>query len=91
MKRMKFLTVSLISLLIVGLVQARPHTKKELKPLLENRCYLSKSRTDRAKWFKEINDLPEAEFAKTMKDLDAVNAGDRLLGTKGCDIAKKSQ
>jgi hypothetical protein len=66
-------------------VYGRPHTRKELKPLLENRCYLSKTPADRADFLKQVKALSNADFAKTMKDLEAINAGDRLLGTKGCD------
>jgi hypothetical protein len=66
-----------------------PHTENELKPLLENQCYLSKSVSERAELVHKINQMPAADFAKTMRDLDAVNASDRLRGTKGCDVAEK--
>jgi len=65
------------------------HTDNELKPLLENRCYLSKSVSERAELVHRMNQMPGADFTKTMRDLDAVNATDRLLGTKGCDVAGK--
>jgi hypothetical protein len=65
------------------------HTDNELKPLLENRCYLSKSVSERAEVVHRMNQMPDADFTKTMRDLDAVNATDRLLGTKGCDVAGK--
>ena len=65
------------------------HTDNELKPLLENRCYLSKSVSERAELVHKMNQMPAADFTKTMRELDAVNATDRLLGTKGCDVAGK--
>jgi hypothetical protein len=65
------------------------HTDNELKPLLENRCYLSKTVSERAELVHRMNQMPNADFTKTMRDLDAVNATDRLLGTKGCDVAGK--
>ena len=86
---MKIAITALALLMFVATAECHTHTKKELKPLLENRCYLSKSPADRAKWLKEMNDLSEADFAKTMKDLDAINAADRLLGTKGCEVGKQ--
>src|ERR1700688_166911 len=62
------------------------HTDNELKPLLENRCYLSKSVSERAELDHRMNQMPGADFTKPMRDLDAVTATDRLLGTKGCDV-----
>ena len=62
------------------------HTDNELKPLLENRCYLSKSVSERAELVHKMNQMPDADFTKTMRELDAINASDRLLGTKGCDV-----
>lgn len=61
----------------------------KLQPLFENRCFNSKTPAEQKKWMEEIEALPNAEFKKTMKDLDAINASDRLLGTKGCEAKKK--
>ena len=65
------------------------HTDSELKPLLGNRCYLSKSVSERAELVHKMNQMPDADFTKTMRELDAINASDRLLGTKGCDVGEK--
>jgi hypothetical protein len=58
------------------------------KELRENRCFLSKAAEDRQHMLHELNELPPAEFERTIKDLTAINAADRLLGTKGCERPK---
>jgi hypothetical protein len=63
----------------------------KLQPLFENRCFNSKTKEEQKKVVEEIEALPEAEFKKTMKDFDAINASDRLLGTKGCELGKNGK
>lgn len=58
------------------------------KELRENRCFQSKTAEERVRWLHDLTDLPPAEFEKTIRDLAAVNAADRLLGTKGCETPK---
>lgn len=61
----------------------------KLRPLFQNRCFNSKTPAEQKKWMEEIEALSDTEFKKTMKDLDAINASDGLLGTKGCEVKKK--
>jgi hypothetical protein len=87
---MKAFLVFVLTIFIAIPLYARTHSKKELKPLLKNRCFQSKSPAERAKWIETIDGLSDAEFTKTMRDLDAINAGDRLLGNKGCEAGNRN-
>lgn len=60
------------------------HAYQTILPMYENTCFRSK--TARQEWdlIAQIDTLPEDDFKKTMDDFTAINAGDRLLGKKGC-------
>jgi hypothetical protein len=62
----------------------KQNTRKTPQPLLDNRCFQSKTAMERKELVKKIDALPEIEFNKTVNDLEAVNASDRLLGYTGC-------
>ena len=64
------------------------HTYAELQPLLDNRCFRTKTADKQKEMVQGIDVLPKADFKKTMDDLDAINAADRLLGTRGCEAPK---
>lgn len=72
-------------LLMTGCSRKQQHTYSELRPLLDNRCFLTKSSVEQQRLVREIDALPKTEFDKTMNDFSVVNAADRLLGTQGCD------
>jgi hypothetical protein len=67
---------------------APKHTYAELQPLPENRCFRTKTADEQKEWMQRIDVLPKADFKKTIDDLDAINAADRLLGTQGCEAPK---
>jgi Ssp1 endopeptidase immunity protein Rap1a len=64
------------------------HTYAELQPLLDNRCFRSKTADEQKKLLQRIDEAPDADFKKTIDDLNAINAADRLLGTQGCEDPK---
>ena len=70
------------------LAAAPKHTYAELQPLLDNRCFRTKTADKQKEMVQGIDVLPKADFKKTMDDLDAINAADRLLGTRGCEAPK---
>jgi hypothetical protein len=70
---------------MTGCTRKQQHTYSELQPLLDNRCFLTKSSVEQQRLVGQIDALPRTEFDKTMNDFSAVNAADRLSGTQGCD------
>jgi hypothetical protein len=64
------------------------HTFAELQPLLDNRCFRTKTADEQKKSVQDIDALSNAEFKKTIDDLNSINAADRLLGTRGCEVPK---
>jgi Ssp1 endopeptidase immunity protein Rap1a len=64
------------------------HTYVELQPLLDNRCFRSKTADEQKKLLQRIDEAPDADFKKTIDDLNSINAADRLLGTQGCEDPK---
>jgi hypothetical protein len=60
-----------------------------LEPELTNRCFQSKPAFRQWELLRELNALPKAEFDKTISDLNAINAADRLTGNQGCDLKSK--
>jgi hypothetical protein len=69
-------------------VAAPKHTFAELQPLLDNRCFRTKTANEQKKSVQDIDALSNAEFRKTIDDLNSINAADRLLGTRGCETPK---
>ncbi len=63
---------------------APEHTYAEMQPVLENRCFQTKTAPQQRELVRTLDALPEADFKKTIKDFEAVDAADRLLGTRGC-------
>lgn len=53
---------------------APKHTYAELQPLLDNRCFGTKTANEQEEWVRRIDVLPKADFKKTIDDLDAINA-----------------
>lgn len=75
----------IVALLMTGCTRKQKHTYSELQPLLNNRCFLTKSPVEQQRLVRQIDALPKSEFDKTMNDFSVVNAADRLTGTQGCD------
>jgi hypothetical protein len=65
-------------------VEAAKHTVKQFEPILMNSCFHSRSSLQQVQLLGEIDKLSDTEFKSTLADFDAMNAGDRLLGTTGC-------
>jgi hypothetical protein len=77
-------TILILTLLMTGCTCKQRHAYSELQPLLDNRCFLTKSAVEQQRLVREIDALPKTEFDKTMNDFNVVNAADRLSGTQGC-------
>ena len=67
---------------------SQEHTYAELQPLLDNRCFRSKTPAEQKQWLQQIDETTVAEFKKDMDDLASINAADRSLGTRGCEASK---
>jgi hypothetical protein len=68
----------------VNRLPVQTHTYEQMQPLLANSCFRSKTAAEQQKWLRDIDAAPESDFQKTMNDLTAINASDRLLGRQGC-------
>jgi 7,8-dihydro-6-hydroxymethylpterin-pyrophosphokinase len=67
------------------LYAAPEHTYMEMQPVFDNRCFQIKTALQQRELIRKLDALPEADFKRTISDFEAVNAADRLLGTRGCD------
>jgi hypothetical protein len=96
---MKVVTASLLGLVLCVSTLGQQSVKSkvqspgkqtfaELQPELDNRCFRAKSAAEQWQLLRDLDALSDAEFKKTIADLNAINAADRLLGTQGCNEGK---
>ena len=80
--------VSMLMLASVGCShpskQPLRHTYAQMEPLFDNLYFQSKTPLEQADFVRKVDELSAPDFTKTIDDLTAVNAADRLTGSKGC-------